>query len=112
LFDAISAYNNTLIAENDNQRIAVVALIDFFQNSDEAKTLFTRNELFCFSVPTFLVQIDHWTVAEQERCPNNTDRIAAVNKVIVQLFQSTWSRDNNLVVRELLTDDEQFLDYP
>jgi hypothetical protein len=112
LFDAISAYNYTLLTENENQRIAVVALTDFFQNSDEAKTMFTRNELFCFSLPTFLVQINHWIKREQDRCPKNTDRIVAVKKIIIQLFQSTWPRDNNLLVRELLTGDEQYQDYP
>lgn len=112
LFDAISAYNNTLLTENDNQRIAVVALTDFFQNSNEAKTLFSRNQLYCFSLDTFFVQIEKWAKSEVDRCPSNTDRIVTVKKIIIQLFQSTWSRDNNLLVRELLTGDEQYQDYP
>ena len=112
LFDAISAYNNRLVTENQNQRIAVVALTDFFQNSDEAKTLFTRNELFCFSLDTVIFQMNHWIKREIERCPNNTERIETVKEIIIQLFQSPWPRDNNLLVRELLTGDEQYQDYP
>lgn len=110
---AIADYQQSLTDEQVDRHIAILALIDFVKNAEQARLFFHRaTQIYSFTLEYFLEQLDQWCIQEQTRCPNQKDRILQVRKTIHQLFRSSWPVDNNLIVRELLTGTEVYEPYP
>lgn len=110
---AIADYQQSLAAGQVDHQIAMLALIDFVKNAEQARWLFHRaTQIYSFTLENFLEQLDKWCIQEQARCPNQKGRISLAGDTIHQLFRSSWPVDYNLIVRELLTGTEVYESYP
>jgi len=110
---AIADYQQSLAADQVDHRIAMLALVDFVKNAEQAKLFFHQTtQIYSFTLEYFLEQLDKWQVQEQARCPSQKEKILLVGNTIHQLFQSKWPVDNNLVVRELLSETDVYGAYP
>lgn len=110
---AIADYQQSLAVEQVDHRIALLALIDFVKNAEQAKLFFHRTtQIYSFTLEYFLQQLDKWRIQEQALYPDQKERILFASNTINQLFRSSWPVDHNLIVRELLTGTEDYEPYP
>ena len=113
LESAIAAYQQSLTTRQVDHQIALLALLDFVKNAEQARLFFHHaTQIFSFTLEYFLEQLGQWCIQEQGRCPDQKDRVLLVEKIIQQLFQSSWPVDNNLIVRELLDGTEVYKPCP
>ncbi len=108
LHESISEIDTKYRHANNLQRYIAPVLTDFFLNSPLSDPLRTRitSQVYSCTLERLESAFNNYIDDELADHPDNEKIIHQVRDIVLDLFQSDWLINNNLVVQECLEDSD------